>query len=119
MTPESDSGWVTEISLKHWAGKELAGDPTVREKTRGGNFEVAIFDVITTRNASEGWTYVARDVFPRASLAHAWVMVIPGETLTARNCNHQKRNFEERRPNPLLYHPTSGAISPPFRVHNF
>ena len=34
-------------------------------------FEVAPFVAIPTRSVSEGWSYVARDVFPRASLAHA------------------------------------------------
>jgi hypothetical protein len=35
-------------------------------------FRVALFESISTRNVSGGWIYFACDVFPHASLAHAF-----------------------------------------------
>jgi hypothetical protein len=66
---------------------------------------VALFGTIPTRSVSEGRSYVACDVFPRASLAHAsgWdvrpsltrrVMKNPDNSLAASNPNSQKRNLK-------------------------
>ena len=39
--------------------------------TQRVSFTLAISEAIPTRSVSEGWTYVARDVFPHASLVRA------------------------------------------------
>jgi hypothetical protein len=50
---------------------KIVGVFCVRLPTRSVSFEVALFVAISTRSVSEGISYVARDVFPLASLAHA------------------------------------------------
>jgi hypothetical protein len=52
--------------LAHFQGGQFAGITT-----RSVSFEVALFVAITTRSVSEGRSYVACDVFPHVSLAHA------------------------------------------------
>jgi hypothetical protein len=57
-------------------------------------FEVARFELISTRNVSEGWSYVACDAFPHLSLAHASGYDNPWQKLTASNRDCRKRNFK-------------------------
>jgi hypothetical protein len=61
------------------------------------NVEVALFEAITTRSVSEGRSYVACDVFPRAVLAHASGCEKPHETPCLASQKAKSTTYERVR----------------------